>query len=164
MNILKELIITPGYIWRKELIDNLDCWRLYLQDEHSSSSRFATEMEEMQLNTFAEAQAKDIDKYSEFVDQMWLGSPDGLQERDFRIMELGLPGEVGEVLELLKKNVRDGVLDRDLLRKELGDVAYYWARICTAYGFKPSEVLIENVAKLEGRADRNTLQGSGDNR
>lgn len=106
----------------------------------------------------------DIDAYGDFVDEMWFPSKGGLTERDFRIMELGLPGEVGEVLELLKKNVRDGNLDRANLKKELGDVIYYWARICTAYGFKPSEVILANVEKIEGRHNRGTLKGSGNDR
>lgn len=108
--------------------------------------------------------ATDIDAYGEFVDAMWFPSEGGLTERDFRIMELGLPGEVGEVLELLKKNVRDGGLDKVNLKKELGDVVYYWARICTAYGFKPSEVILANVEKIEGRHNRGTLKGSGNDR
>lgn len=107
----------------------------------------------------------DIDTYSEFVDSMWFPSTDGnLTTRDYRIMELGLPGEVGEVLELLKKHVRDGQLDRDNLKKELGDVIYYWSRICTAYGFKPSDVIRANIEKLESRNKRGTLSGSGDDR
>jgi NTP pyrophosphatase (non-canonical NTP hydrolase) len=106
----------------------------------------------------------DIDAYGEFVDEMWFPSKDGLTERDFRIMELGLPGEVGEVLELLKKQVRDGNLDKTALKKELGDVVYYWARICSAQGFTPSEVIMANVEKIEGRNQRGTLKGSGNDR
>jgi NTP pyrophosphatase (non-canonical NTP hydrolase) len=114
-----------------------------------------------------ESQSTDIDEYGKFVDSFWFssgvkGGP--LTERDFRIMELGLAGEVGEVMELLKKHVRDGHMDRKQLKKELGDVAYYWARICSAHGFKPSEVLGENRSKLNGRLERNTLRGSGNDR
>lgn len=112
---------------------------------------------------------RDIDEYGQFVQDMWFSAKEDegkteLTDRDLRIMELGLPGEVGEVLELLKKNVRDNHLDRNLLRKELGDVAYYWARICTAYGFQPSEVLQTNYDKLIDRKARNMQRGSGDER
>lgn len=79
-------------------------------------------------------------------------------------MELCLAGEVGKVMELLKKSVRDRVLNKTQLKKELGDVAYYWARICSAYGFKPSEVPQTNYEKLQGRLERNTLHGSGNDR
>jgi NTP pyrophosphatase (non-canonical NTP hydrolase) len=111
---------------------------------------------------------KDVDKYGLFVDSVWFSSKSKtkkLTARDHSIMNLGLPGEVGEVLELLKKNIRDGgKLDKEALKKELGDVAYYWARICSAHGFKPSEVLKANKAKLQGRVKRQTLRGSGNNR
>jgi NTP pyrophosphatase (non-canonical NTP hydrolase) len=110
---------------------------------------------------------KDIDQYSQFVDDMWFSTGDTkgvLNERDFRIMETGLPGEVGEVMEIIKKEVRDGTINREGLKKELGDVAYYWARICTAYGFKPSEVLQGNYDKLQSRSVNGTLRGSGNDR
>lgn len=114
-------------------------------------------------------QMNNIDEYGRFVDSAWFGAKEDegkteLSERDFRVMELGLPGEVGEVLELLKRNVRDGVLPRELLKKELGDVVYYWARICSAYGFKPSEVLQANIDKINDRTARNVRRGSGDER
>lgn len=38
---------------------------------------------------------------------------------------LGLAGESGEVVELIKKRLRDGSLDVERLCDELGDVAYY---------------------------------------
>lgn len=108
-----------------------------------------------------------INDYGKFVDDFWFssgvkGGP--LTERDFRIMECGLPGEVGEVLELIKKEVRDGTVNREGLKKELGDVAYYWARICSAYGFTPEEVLQCNMDKLLARREAGTLRGSGNDR
>lgn len=103
----------------------------------------------------------DVDEYGRFVEEIWLG--DGpLDDRQLTVMSLGLGGETGEVLELIKKSFRDNTLDRDLLRKELGDVAYYLFRIGLAYGFKPSEILGANRHKLVGRLARGTLQGSGD--
>ena len=108
---------------------------------------------------------KDIDLYGEFTVRMWMSDPNTeIDERQLAVMSLGLPGEVGEVVEILKKRLRDGTFDRDHLCKELGDVAYYWARLCVAFGMQPSEVLAANVEKLEGRLQRGTLRGSGDNR
>lgn len=110
---------------------------------------------------------QNIDEYGAWTERMWLGSgqaTEGLTDRDYAIMSLGLPGEVGEVMELLKKQVRDGHLDRENLKKELGDVAYYWARLCLAHGLRPSEVLACNVEKIESRRARGVLRGSGDNR
>lgn len=108
---------------------------------------------------------KDIDAYGDFTVEMWMSDPNGeLDEKQLAIMSLGLPGEVGEVVELLKKRLRDGTFDRDNLRKELGDVAYYWARLCRAFDLQPSEVLAANIEKLESRRARGTMHGSGDDR
>jgi NTP pyrophosphatase (non-canonical NTP hydrolase) len=111
------------------------------------------------------APISDIDEFGRFTESIWFGGKDGeLDIRQISIMALGLTGETGEVAELLKKLLRDGKLDLEHLRKELGDVAYYWARICLAFGFKPSEVLGVNRAKLLDRLERGVLSGSGDNR
>lgn len=77
---------------------------------------------------------------------------------------LGLSSEVGECLGLLKKEIRDGrTIDNDMF-KELGDVAWYWVRLCDEFGFNPEDVLRENVAKLLSRKERGKLSGSGDDR
>jgi NTP pyrophosphatase (non-canonical NTP hydrolase) len=68
------------------------------------------------------------------------------------------------VLEILKKRVRDGHFDKDHLKKELGDVLYYWTRLCTTFDLTPQEVLEANVAKLEDRLARNVMSGSGNDR
>lgn len=70
---------------------------------------------------------------------------------------LGLAGEAGEVVDLIKKMVftpgRTGSPEefRDKLQKELGDVLYYWTRLCDQFGFSPAEIISENVCKLEER-------------
>jgi len=83
---------------------------------------------------------------------------------------LGLTGEAGEVAEKVKKMIRDGNLDVDGLHKEIGDVLWYLAAICNdiseEYGVdlslaRAAEV---NLAKLQSRAERGMIQGSGDNR
>jgi NTP pyrophosphatase (non-canonical NTP hydrolase) len=68
------------------------------------------------------------------------------------------------VQEKIKKFVRDGNLDIENLKKELGDVAFYWARICRHFDLYPSEVLQANIEKLVSRKERGTQRGSGDNR
>lgn len=110
---------------------------------------------------------KNIDEYGQFVDEFWMSSGNDnsvLTERDFRIMETGLPGEVGELMELIKKEVRDGTVNRPAMKKELGDIAYYWARICSAYGFTLSDVLQTNFDKLHTRRANGTMKGSGNDR
>ncbi len=83
---------------------------------------------------------------------------------------LGLNGEAGEVAEKVKKLIRDGdsvwgnmefvngVVD------ELGDVLWYIAAICNEIGITMNHVADINIAKLNSRAKRDVLSGSGDDR
>jgi NTP pyrophosphatase (non-canonical NTP hydrolase) len=82
---------------------------------------------------------------------------------------LGLGGEVGEVLEIVKKTERDaaGVLNEERkthLIKELGDVLWYISAIATDLNIEFNEVAQTNIDKLAKRKENNTLNGSGDNR
>tara|TARA_R110000744_G_scaffold190449_1_gene309653 strand:- start:93 stop:404 length:312 start_codon:yes stop_codon:yes gene_type:complete len=77
---------------------------------------------------------------------------------------LGLCGEVGEVAEKVKKQVRDGVFHRHEVAKELGDVLWYLANVCNDIGYSLDEVADLNIEKLSSRKKRNVIQGSGDNR
>lgn len=79
---------------------------------------------------------------------------------------LGLAGEVGEVSSLFAKAERDGIpydLD-EKLQKELGDVLWMVARLADEFGLTLSGVAAANVAKLQSRAARGVIGGSGDNR
>lgn len=65
---------------------------------------------------------------------------------------LGLNGEAGEVADLVKKHVGHGhELDLFSLEKELGDVLWYLAEICTALDLELSEVARANIEKLKQR-------------
>lgn len=68
---------------------------------------------------------------------------------------IGLASEGGEFDEIVKKIFFQGKpLAEDTvfhLKRELGDIAWYWANACNALGLDPNEVLAENVAKLEAR-------------
>ena len=77
---------------------------------------------------------------------------------------LGLCGESGEVAEKVKKWIRDGSLDRDSLKKELGDVLWYLSALAGDLGLTLDEIAVANVEKLRSRANRGVLGGSGDNR
>ena len=78
---------------------------------------------------------------------------------------LGLCGETGEVAEKLKKVIRDkSILDRKGIVKELGDVLFYVTAISNYLDRNLSEVIEVNMDKLNDRAIRGVIKGSGDNR
>jgi NTP pyrophosphatase (non-canonical NTP hydrolase) len=109
----------------------------------------------------------DVDKFGEWAASMWFSKdPEDKEvgERDLAIMGLGIAGEAGEVVEKIKKDIRDHFVDKPLVLKELGDVVYYAFAIGRYYGFKPSDILRANYEKLMGRRERGTERGSGDNR
>lgn len=76
-----------------------------------------------------------------------------LSEKDVLINGvMGLCGEAGEAIDLVKKHLAQGhALDRERLAKELGDVAWYLAETATAIGFDLEEILQMNIDKLEKR-------------
>ena len=85
---------------------------------------------------------------------------------NFRIIypALGLAGETGEVVEKVKKWVRDAKLDHDAIKKEIGDVMWYIAALCSDLGITMEDVAQTNLDKLASRKARGVLHGSGDNR
>ena len=82
---------------------------------------------------------------------------------------LGLAGEAGEVCNKVKKIYRDqdGVVteeNRQDLKKELGDVLWYIAALCTELRLDMGEVAVTNIQKLFDRLERGTIKGRGDAR
>jgi len=77
----------------------------------------------------------------------------GLDERDrYLNYSMGLAGESGEVIDYLKKVLFHGHdLDKEVLKKELGDVLWYMATLATTAGFKLDEIAELNVEKLKKR-------------
>lgn len=62
---------------------------------------------------------------------------------------VGSSGESGEVLELVKKNVfHRHAIDLPKFKKELGDVCWYLAGVCSVLGLDLSDVMQTNVDKL----------------
>lgn len=81
---------------------------------------------------------------------------------------LGL-GEAGELQGKVKKILRDddGALTeekRQAIADELGDVLWYAAQLATELDIPLEQIAQRNLDKLASRAERGTLQGSGDNR
>jgi len=67
----------------------------------------------------------------------------------------GLGSESGEFQEIVKKMLFQGkpLNDENIfhMKRELGDIAWYWANACNALGLNPNEVLAEKVEKLKAR-------------
>jgi NTP pyrophosphatase (non-canonical NTP hydrolase) len=68
---------------------------------------------------------------------------------------IGLGSETGEFQEIVKKVVFQGKpLNEEThfhMKRELGDIMWYWVNACRALGFDPNDVVAENVKKLEAR-------------
>jgi NTP pyrophosphatase (non-canonical NTP hydrolase) len=65
---------------------------------------------------------------------------------------IGLAGEAGEVCDLIKKGIfHQHGLDIEKLRKELGDVCWYLAAICTTNNLSLAHIMDDNIAKLKER-------------
>ncbi len=76
----------------------------------------------------------------------------GTQEMPVEVAAMGLAGEAGEVVDLLKKAVWHGKeLSLQELTKELGDCAWYLCAIGQRYGISLTDIMAANVAKLEAR-------------
>ncbi len=95
-----------------------------------------------------------LENFADWVEHGWTrpsGTPvDKL--RELAVMVFGLAGEVGEVIEPIKKEVRgDGPLDIGALKLEIGDVLHYLCRIATEYNIDMGDVMRSNIEKIEAR-------------
>ena len=113
----------------------------------------------------------DLNKYKEFVEQVTSDPSNQNSELISRLQVLelttdinpsllltaaiGLAAETGEFAELPKKIVFQGKpCDEDTIfhmKRELGDIMWYWVNACRALGLDPNEVIEENVNKLKSR-------------
>lgn len=68
---------------------------------------------------------------------------------------IGMAAEGGEFAELPKKIAFQGKpCDEDVIfhmKRELGDIMWYWVNACRALNLDPNDVIAENVRKLEKR-------------
>jgi NTP pyrophosphatase (non-canonical NTP hydrolase) len=114
---------------------------------------------------------KELDSYNDFVKSL-LSDPSSdidiliqrLQElRDQNLVNVsmlmtasdGMVAEGGELKEIVKKILYQGKpLDEHNvfhMKRELGDIIFYWIVGCMALGENPYEVIEENIRKLKAR-------------
>ena len=111
----------------------------------------------------------DLNKYKEFVEAVTSAESNELAPLTQRLSALdskvnvallltgaiGLASEGGEFSEIVKKCVFQGKPMEDEtifhMKRELGDIMWYWISACRALGLDPNEVVDENVNKLKAR-------------
>lgn len=113
----------------------------------------------------------DLNKYQDFVQAVTSDASNNTKVLIARMQELeqnenlnvallntastGLASEGGEFSEIVKKMLFQGKPfneeNRFHMKRELGDIIWYWINACRALGYDPNEVIAENVTKLESR-------------
>ena len=113
----------------------------------------------------------DLIKYTKFVDAVTSKETNNYDHLHKRLVELsndtsvnvsllmnsaiGLAAETGEFAELPKKIFFQGKpLDEAAIfhmKRELGDIFWYWTNACRALNLDPNDVIQENGKKLESR-------------
>ena len=82
----------------------------------------------------------------------------------------GLGGEAGEVLEQVKKMIRDdefGALSlerRERIKLELGDVLWYVSQLAAECGLSLEKIAQANIEKLARRQAEGKIHGAGSTR
>ena len=113
----------------------------------------------------------DLLKYTKFVDAVTSKETNNYDHFHARVKEIrettsvnpslllnsviGLSAECGEFAEIPKKCFFQGKpLDEAAIfhmKRELGDIIWYWTNACRSLGLNPNDVIAENVKKLESR-------------
>ena len=85
---------------------------------------------------------------------------------------LGLGSETGEFVEIVKKMFLQGKPPSEdnifHMKRELGDIMWYWVTACVSLGLDPYEVISENQEKLAARygekfeVERSEIRKKGD--
>ncbi len=84
-------------------------------------------------------------------------------------LTLGLVGESGEIAEKVKKIIRNekndfSKLDREDIKKELGDVLWYLSTLARSLDINFNDVAETNLTKIADRKARGVINSTGDNR
>ena len=111
----------------------------------------------------------DLNKYKDFVKEVTSEESNDWAYTQARMYELndsinisllltgaiGIASEGGDFSEIVKKVTFQGKpMDDDTkfhMKRELGDIMWYWINSCRALDLDPNEVIAENVEKLKAR-------------
>lgn len=113
----------------------------------------------------------DLKRYKEFVEAVTSAESNSVNAFENRVLDLktadninpsllltaaiGLGSETGEFQEIVKKIFFQGKEmnedNRFHMKRELGDIMWYWINACRSLGYDPNEVIAENVDKLKAR-------------
>lgn len=86
-------------------------------------------------------------------------------EQRLTMLSMGLAGEVGELVDAMKKHVFHGHnLDIEDLRKEMGDVLWYLVNMMNELAIDPEDVLTGNINKLSKRYPEGFSEEASKNR
>ena len=105
-------------------------------------------------------ESSDLTSFMNRLDELDANFSEGMHGPDINVPllltgALGLSSETGEFNEIVKKMLFQGKpLTEDNLfhmKRELGDIMWYWTNACRALHLNPNEVIAENVRKLEAR-------------
>ena len=92
----------------------------------------------------------DEQEYVNEVLRTYAGSDDVFEK--LCLGALGLAGETGEVVDMVKKVLYQGhALGAGRFEEELGDVLWYLMLVCSALGLSLERVMVANVVKLRRR-------------
>ena len=108
-----------------------------------------------------------IDDYQKKAASYFYGG--GGDTSDTLGLSLGVCGEAGELAEKIKKlyfNKKMKMTDHDkeLITKEMGDTLWYLAALADRFDVRLSDIIHDNIEKLESRKERDLLSGDGDER
>ena len=92
--------------------------------------------------------------YVALLDRMWILEDSANLPRLLTAV-IGMQSETGEFAEIVKKCIFQGKeLNDDVkfhLMRELGDIIWYWSQGVMSLGLNPTDVIKENINKLEKR-------------
>tara|TARA_Y200000002_G_scaffold91034_1_gene73274 strand:+ start:98 stop:514 length:417 start_codon:yes stop_codon:yes gene_type:complete len=95
----------------------------------------------------------DLDALKESFDEIEQNS--GIKTPRLLTAALGLGSETGEFVEIVKKMYLQGKPPSEdnifHMKRELGDIMWYWVTACASLNLDPYEVISENQEKLAAR-------------